>query len=81
MAHVDIDRDALAALDRVGITPVAWAFHHFGTATWHGDECGCPDSRCRGFHHDIDEPCYCLPALLGPEDRLTADTEEPRSMG
>ncbi len=31
---------------------------------WRGDSCGCPDSRCKGFHHEPDEPCGCLHALI-----------------
>lgn len=64
MAQIILEREALNALDAVGITPAAWSLHFFGTDVWHGDECGCPDDRCRGLHHDIDEPCYCLPNLL-----------------
>lgn len=29
-----------------------------------GDECGCRDDRCIGHHHDADEACGCLPALI-----------------
>lgn len=21
--------------------------------------CGCPDDRCAGYHHGVDEPCGC----------------------
>jgi hypothetical protein len=31
---------------------------------WRGDECGCTDDRCVGYHHDEHEECPCLPALL-----------------
>lgn len=27
---------------------------------WWGDSCGCPDDRCRGYHHDDHEECRCL---------------------
>jgi hypothetical protein len=39
---------------------------------WGGDRCGCPDDRCRGHHHDVDEACGCLPALL--REWVTAGT-------
>ena len=31
---------------------------------WRGDECGCTDDRCIGYHHDEHEECGCLPALI-----------------
>lgn len=31
---------------------------------WRGDECGCTDDRCIGHHHDENEECGCLPALI-----------------
>lgn len=31
---------------------------------WRGDECGCDDDRCIGYHHDRGEECTCLPALI-----------------
>lgn len=31
---------------------------------WRGDECGCDDDRCIGFHHDEGEECGCLPVLI-----------------
>jgi hypothetical protein len=31
---------------------------------WHGDRCGCSDDRCIGFHHDENDDCGCLPALI-----------------
>lgn len=40
--------------------------------TWHGDECGCADDRCIGYHHEPYEECGCLPVLLsGTKARLT----------
>lgn len=51
-------------LDAAGITPAAWARVHFTDGRWHGDVCGCPDDRCTGRHHDHDEPCRCLTALI-----------------
>lgn len=32
--------------------------------TWRGDDCGCTDDRCIGYHHDEQEDCGCLPVLL-----------------
>lgn len=31
---------------------------------WRGDECGCTDDRCIGYHHDEGEQCGCLPVLI-----------------
>lgn len=31
---------------------------------WRGDECGCSDDRCIGFHHDEGEECGCLQAII-----------------
>lgn len=31
---------------------------------WCGDECGCDDDRCIGYHHDSYEECGCLPVLI-----------------
>lgn len=47
-----------------GITETQWAREHFGTDQWHGDDCGCVDDRCIGFHHHERGDCGCLPALL-----------------
>ncbi|MFF5988110.1 hypothetical protein [Prauserella flavalba] len=51
-----------------GISQAAWARQHFQDGHWHGDACGCPDDRCVGHHHDENDDCQCLPALL--TDRL-----------
>lgn len=32
---------------------------------WRGDECGCPDDRCIGHHHEPGEQCGCLLAMIG----------------
>lgn len=47
-----------------GITAADWAQEHFGTDTWHGDICGCPDDRCLGNHHDEADPCPCVRSLV-----------------
>ena len=31
---------------------------------WTGDRCGCLDSRCIGYHHEVGQPCPCLPVLI-----------------
>jgi len=31
---------------------------------WRGDEYGCTDDRCIDYHHDVNEKCRCLPALI-----------------
>lgn len=51
-----------------GVPLAAWARRHFLEGTWHGDACGCPDDRCIGYHHDLDEECGCLLALLLPTE-------------
>lgn len=32
---------------------------------WSGDDCGCTDDRCIGYHHDDLGDCGCLPVVLG----------------
>lgn len=56
--------EARALLREHGLTMAAWSRQWYGVTTWHGDDCGCPDDRCIGFHHDESEDCGCLPALL-----------------
>lgn len=60
-----LDFDAREQLDVAGITQTAWAREHFADGIWHGDKCGCPDDRCIGYHHDAEDHCGCLPALIG----------------
>lgn len=68
-----LDQFARAELRRAGISPRKWAQINFGTDTWHGDACGCSDDRCIGYHHEPDNDCGCLGALLtawaNPETR------------
>ncbi|MFF0145998.1 hypothetical protein ATK36_0485 [Amycolatopsis sulphurea] len=60
-----LNRTARAQLQAAGITPGWWARrNHYADGRWGGDACGCPDSRCIGFHHDGPDDCGCLPALL-----------------
>lgn len=57
---------ARATLRAEGLGPTAWAkLHGYASAAdWRGDECGCTDDRCIGYHHDANEECGCLPALI-----------------
>lgn len=59
-----LNADAKWQLKNAGITQVAWAREYFTDGQWHGDECGCPDDRCIGYHHDGPDDCGCLTALL-----------------
>jgi hypothetical protein len=62
---VKLNEDAKAALRDAGVSQAAWARANYSTDDrWPGDACGCPDSRCIGYHHDEDEECGCLPVLL-----------------
>lgn len=77
---------AKEALAVAGISQAEWGRHFFQDAElWHGDECGCSDDRCIGFHHEPNEPCGCLPALIQNReqdtitDRLARLTGIPRA--
>lgn len=59
-----LNADAKQALANAGITQAAWAREYFTDGKWHGDKCGCSDDRCIGYHHDENEECGCLPALI-----------------
>lgn len=59
-----LSAEARAMLRAHGITPAQWARRHGHLGGWAGDACGCPDDRCAGYHHDVDEPCGCLRALI-----------------
>ncbi|MGW6698809.1 hypothetical protein [Nocardia sp. NPDC055049] len=59
-----LNTDAVETLASAGLTVTDWARHNHMTGEWIGDACGCPDSRCIGFHHDGPDDCACLPALL-----------------
>lgn len=54
----------IAVLEDADVTPEEWIKHHGHGDTWGGDECGCPDDRCIGYHHLADEPCGCFRVLL-----------------
>lgn len=61
-----LNQAARETLRWAGLTPGVWAKRHgYDSAkAWRGDECGCPDDRCIGYHHDAEEECGCLPALI-----------------
>jgi hypothetical protein len=59
---------AKARLRAAGITPASWARTHGSQdGRWHGDDCGCPDDRCIGYHHDAGDDCGCLDVLVGQQ--------------
>jgi hypothetical protein len=47
---------------------------------WRGDECGCTDDQCAGYHHDQSEPCGCLPALIDDDWKTIHAGEEARDV-
>jgi hypothetical protein len=56
---------ARLTLRNAGITPAQWArIQGQPDGKWYGDACGCNDDRCIGYHHDENDDCGCLPALL-----------------
>jgi len=62
---VKLNADAKVTLRDAGVSQAAWARANFSTdGRWSGDACGCPDSRCIGFHHYENEECGCLRVLL-----------------
>lgn len=67
-----LNSEARATLQDAGFTSRQWAqLHGYSGATdWRGDQCGCTDDRCIGYHHDAVDECGCLRALI-EEDRRT----------
>ncbi len=60
-----LNEDARLVLREAGISQAAWARHNgYANGQWFGDACGCTDDRCIGYHHDAEDECGCLPALL-----------------
>lgn len=71
-----LSRAARETLKAAGIDPAdwirrdgSWSAPSTSDQQWHGDECGCTDDRCIGYHHDADEECGCLPTLIGSYQR------------
>lgn len=46
------------------VTIAGYVSHNYPNGEWGGDACGCFDDRCRGYHHDLDDRCGCLPECL-----------------
>ncbi|MEE2568619.1 hypothetical protein V1638_04310 [Pseudarthrobacter sp. J64] len=59
-----IGAPARALLRDHEISTAEWTRIQFGGDEWFGDACGCSDDRCIGYHHQANEACGCLPALL-----------------
>lgn len=81
MVMTQLNHEARETLRLAGITPAVWAKRHGYQAArdWRGDECGCPDDRCIGHHHDATDECGCLPALikeLRRDERKLADARK-----
>ena len=58
-------QDAKDTLRGAGVSQAAWArANGYSDGRWFGDDCGCPDDRCIGYHHDEGEECGCLRTLL-----------------
>jgi hypothetical protein len=70
--------DAKDMLRDAGITQAAWARRFFADGTWHGDDCGCSDDRCIGYHHDENDECGCLPAQISTYERELAADKDAR---
>ncbi|GAB3868625.1 hypothetical protein GCM10028801_44890 [Nocardioides maradonensis] len=70
---------ALQVLADAGLSEAAWIewCEGPGATEWRGDACGCSDDRCRdGYHHERDEECGCLPALIAERARSYAAAAE-----
>lgn len=57
--------EACGTITAHGVAPRDYVLHYeqAGT-TWTGDKCGCLDSRCIGYHHEVGQSCPCLPVLI-----------------
>lgn len=65
MSEPRLNSEALATLAAHEITARQWAVrNYYADGQWGGDACGCPDDRCIGYHHDEQDDCGCLAALL-----------------
>jgi hypothetical protein len=65
-----LSQHARLLIMNAGLTVAAYVDHHFPEGVWLGDECGCTDDRCIGFHHLEHDNCGCLPVCI--EDALDA---------
>ena len=65
-----LDWPAREAIKARGLTIVGYSRHYFEEDRWRGDECGCTDDRCTGYHHDASDECGCLPVLLDQYQRV-----------
>lgn len=73
-----LNSEARQQLRAAGISQAEWARrNYFQDGVWHGDACGCPDDRCIGYHHDVNDECGCLPALLANTNRSDVPIELP----
>lgn len=60
-----LNEQARETLQAAGISAAAWArANGYQDGRWGGDACGCTDDRCIGYHHDAQDDCQCLPALM-----------------
>ncbi len=59
-----LTRAARETIKASGLTIRAFILENQGDENWHGDDCGCTDDRCIGFHHEEHEECGCLPVLI-----------------
>ena len=80
MPTAKLNATARDTLRWAGLTMSAWARRHgcSSASAWRGDECGCPDDRCIGYHHAADEDCGCLPALIEELQREERQLEGAR---
>lgn len=63
-ARDEIKATAALADAGVRVTIAGYIRHCFTDGKWHGDSCGCPDDRCRGYHHDEHAECGCFEVVL-----------------
>lgn len=65
-----LNEEARATLRAHEVSQADWCRRNYYPAgKWGGDACGCPDDRCIGFHHDEQDDCGCLSALLAEPSR------------
>lgn len=65
MSEPRLNADARTILRDAGMSQAEWCRHNgYPVGKWGGDACGCPDDRCIGYHHDEQDDCGCLAALL-----------------